>query len=303
MGQLEDMALFAKIVESGSITGAADHLGLAKSAVSKRLSDLEESLGVQLLNRTTRKSSLTEAGQRFYTQSQKILADTDEMLNEIGQEGTSLTGNLRIAAPLSFGIKHLSPVVSRFAANHPGLTVDLDFADRQVNLVEEGFDVAIRIAELESSSLIAKRFTTIRHILCASPTYLEKHPAPKHPKDLDQHRILRYKSPSGLAHQLKDANGQSFDLTGKTALISNNGDFLRQAAKDGLGIYFCPSFICYEELKSGQLMRLLPEFSATELGAYILYPRTRYLSSRVRTFIDHVTNSFSQHPYWDEGLF
>jgi len=150
MGQLEDMALFVNIVESGSITGTAEQLNIAKSAVSRRLADLESRLGVQLLTRTTRRSSLTEAGQIFYNQSQKILSDTEEMVTSISLAKSELSGTLKIAAPLSFGLKHLTPVVNSFAAAHPGLIIDLSFADRQINLIEEGVDLAIRIANLEN---------------------------------------------------------------------------------------------------------------------------------------------------------
>lgn len=300
MGQFEDMTLFIKIIESGSITEAANQLGLAKSAVSRRLSGLESRLGVQLLNRTTRKSSLTEAGQLFYNQAQKILHDTDDLISAVVSAKSELSGSLRIAVPLSFGLKHLSPVITQFAAQHPSLTIDLNFADHQVNLVEEGIDVAIRIANLESSSLIARRFTTIRHCICASPKYLETAGIPNHPADLAAHRLLGYKSPSGLTHVLSTPEGNQFDIGAQNIMVSNNGDFLRLAALEGLGLYFCPTFLCYEELASGQLIEVLNAYNKVELGAYIIYPQTRYLSSRVRAFIDHIVNSFADIPYWDQ---
>ncbi|OUR77089.1 hypothetical protein A9Q83_12800 [Alphaproteobacteria bacterium 46_93_T64] len=299
MGQFEDMALFVKIVESGSITATANQLNLAKSAISRRLSELEGRLGVQLLTRTTRRSSLTEAGQMFYNQAQKILSDTEEMVASVSIAKSELSGTLKIAAPLSFGLKHLAPVVNSFAAAHPGLIIDLNFADHQINLVEEGVDLAIRIANLESSSLIARRFTTIRHRLYASPKYLETHTPLHHPSQFSDHKFLRYKSPSGMMYQVSDPSGEQFDLGGKTAMISNNGDFLRQAAIDGLGLCFSPTFICWEDLKSGALVEVLPKYKAVELGAYAIYPQTRYLSSRVRLFIDHLTANFGDTPYWD----
>ena len=299
MGQFEDMTLFSKIVESGSITAAADQLGLAKSAVSRRLAELEGRLGVQLLNRTTRKSSLTDAGQLFYTQSQKILNDTQDMISAVSLAKSELSGTLRVAAPLSFGLKHLAPVVTRFASDHPALTIDLSFADRQVNLIEDGIDVAIRIAALENSSLIARRLTTIRHNICASPAYLARFGTPTHPDDLHHHRILRYKSPTGLVHRLTGANGQQYELGGQTAMLSNNGDFLRQAALEGLGLFFTPTFISYENVQDGSLIPGLTDYQTIELGAYAIYPQTRYLSSRVRLFIDHMARNFSEIPYWD----
>ncbi|WP_025899123.1 LysR family transcriptional regulator [Sneathiella glossodoripedis] len=299
MGKLEDMALFAKIVESGSITAAANQMGMAKSAVSKKLADLEKQIGTQLINRTTRKSSLTESGQLYYNQSQKILQDTDDLLAVVGSSKSELSGALRVGAPLSFGLKHLSPVISQFARKHPSLSIDLSFADHQVNLIEDGIDVAIRIANLEPSSLVARRFTTIRHCICASPDYLLKYGEPEHPSELASHKILRYKSPSGLSHVISDNNGEQYEVPTQSVLMSNNGDFLKSAALDGLGLYFCPTFLCSDDLKTGLLVPVLREFSLVELGAYIIYPQTRYLSSRVRHFIDHVVKSFADPPHWD----
>lgn len=299
MGQLEDMALFVSIVESGSITASAGQLNLAKSAISRRLADLEGRLGVQLLTRTTRRSSLTEAGQIFYNQAQKILSDTEEMVSSISLAKSELSGTLKIAAPLSFGLKHLAPVVNSFAVDHPGLIIDLSFADRQINLVEEGVDLAIRIANLENSTLVARRFTTIRHCLCASPEYLEKFGTPKKPADLISHRILRYKSPSGLVHRFYDKDKRPYEFGGQTAMMSNNGDFLRQAALDGIGLYFTPTFICWQDFKAKTLIPVLQNYETSDLGAYAIYPQTRYLSSRVRLFIDHLANCFGETPYWD----
>ncbi len=299
MGQLEDMALFSKIVESGSITAAAAQLGMAKSAVSKRLAELESKVGSQLINRTTRKSSLTEAGHLFYNQSQKILQDTDDLLTLVSSAKSELSGTLRIAAPLSFGLKHLSPVINEFASKHPALSIDLNFADHQINLIEDGIDVAIRIANLEPSSLVARRFTTIRHCICGSPEYIAQYGQPSHPQELADHKLLKYKSSSGLNHVITSSEGEQFELSDQSTLISNNGDFLRLAALDGLGLYFCPTFLCHKELASGALVTVLNEYKLVELGAYVIYPQTRYLSSRVRHFIDHIVASFKDPPLWD----
>jgi len=299
MGQFEDMALFVKIVEAGSITSAATQLCIAKSAVSRRLSELEGRLGVQLLTRTTRKSSLTEAGHLFYTRSIKILSDTEEMTAGISRAQSDLSGTLKIAAPLSFGLKHLAPVVTDFAKTHPALVIDLNFADWQINLIEEGIDVAIRIANLESSNLIARKFTTIRHCLCASPAYIELFGVPATPEQLSEHHILRYKSSSGLVPRLTDTKQRSYEISGHTVMLSNNGDFLRQAAIDGLGIYFCPTFICADDVTAGRLVPILTDYQNIVLGAYAVYPQTRYLSSRVRLFIDHLVDSFGPTPSWD----
>lgn len=300
MGQLEDMALFVRIIDTGSITATADQLNLAKSAVSRRLMILESNLGVQLLNRTTRKSSLTEAGLTYYQQAQGILTNVDDLKNAISEKTTDLTGTLKIAVPLSFGLLHLSPAVNKFAGLHPDLVIDIHFADRQVDLIEEGIDLTIRIAKLADSSLIARRLTTIRHMLCASPEYLLERGVPKTPDDLNDHDILRYKSPSGLSHQITDKQGNSIHIGGKTAMTSNNGDFLRQAALSGRGLYLSPTFLNWRDLKAGTLVAVLPQFKYLELGAYAVYPNTRFLPARVRQFIDFLSHYFGEIPYWDK---
>jgi len=299
MGQLEDMSLFVRIIDTGSITAAADQLGLAKSAVSRKLMILENSLGVQLLNRTTRKSSLTEAGLIYYQQAQGILANVDDLRNAVSEKNTELKGILKIAVPLSFGLLHLSPAVNEFSKLHPDLIIDIHFADRQVDLIEEGIDLTIRIAELADSSFIARRLSTIRHMLCASPAYLLKHGVPKTPEDLSDHDILRYKSPSGLTHQLTDEDGNNFDISGKTVMTANNGDFLRQAALSGRGIYLSPTFLNWRDIQSGTLVPILQDYKYLELGAYAIYPNTRFLSARVRQFIDFLSDYFGPSPYWD----
>ncbi|MEH6402032.1 MAG: LysR family transcriptional regulator [Sneathiella sp.] len=299
MGQLEDMSLFVRIIDTGSITATAEQLGLAKSAVSRRLMTLENGLGVQLLNRTTRKSSLTEAGLIYYQQAQGILANVDDLKNAVTEKNTELKGVLKIAVPLSFGLLHLSPAVNEFANLHPDLVIDIHFADRQVDLIEEGIDLTIRIANLSDSSLIARRLSTIGHMLCASPAYLLKHGVPKTPEDLKSHHILRYKSPSGISHQMTDNEGNSFDISGKTVMTANNGDFLKQAALNGRGIYLCPTFINWRDIQAGLLVPILADYNYLELGAYALYPNTRFLSARVRQFIDFLKEYFGETPYWD----
>lgn len=299
MGQFEDMNLFVRIVESGSITATADQMNIAKSAVSRRLMELENRLGVQLLNRTTRKSSLTEAGQVYYRQALNILSDTSDLNNLVSQGTTELRGKLKVSLPVSFGLLHLTPVINKFAAMHPELLFDLHFADRQIDLVEEGFDLAIRIADLADSSLMAKRITTIRHTLAASPDYLLKHGVPQTPKDLRDHDILKYNSPTGLAHILRDSEGNPHEIQGNVVTIANNGDFLKHSAIAGRGIYHTPTFICWQEFRTGALVPILSEYEQSELGAYVVYPQTRFLSQRVRQFIDFINDQFGPIPYWD----
>ncbi len=204
MGQLEDMNVFVRIVESGGISRASEQLGLAKSAVSRKLVQLESRLGVVLLNRTTRKSSLTEAGTNYYQSAIKILDDVSELNTTTADSNTSLEGTINLAAPLSFGLCHLSTAIDLFVKQHPNLSINIDFSDRQVDLIQEGLDLAFRIADLKDSNLIARKISPIRIVLCASPKYLQKFGVPKTPKELKQHNLLHYNVSGASTWKLTD---------------------------------------------------------------------------------------------------
>ncbi|MCG7588778.1 LysR family transcriptional regulator, partial [Photobacterium sp. OFAV2-7] len=194
MGQLEDMHVFIRVVETGSITKAAEQLNLAKSAVSKRLSELENRLNSKLINRTTRKSSLTEAGTLYYQQVKQILEEVDELNNRISSATQHLEGSLKLALPLSFGLSQLAPALDIYAKKYPNLKIETDFSDRKVDIVEEGFDLAFRIGHIEDSSFRARKIAPIKHVLCASPEYLEQHGTPASLEELKSHRFLKYGS-------------------------------------------------------------------------------------------------------------
>ena len=302
MGQLEDMDTFVRIIDAGSISQAANQLGVVKSAISRRLVDLEVRLGVQLLNRTTRKSSLTEAGRQYYERSIQILADVADINAATSNAKAALTGTFKISAPLSFGLLHMSEAINEFAGLHPDLIIHMDFNDRKVDLIEEGYDVAIRIAELKDSSLMALKLAPISNILCASPDYLAKMGTPQRPKDLKGHHILRYSNvPSNMWHFTgPDRRKQSINLPVK--MSANNGDFLKSAAKDGQGIIHSPTFIVWREIASGELVKILDDYPSPSLNAYAVYPQTRHLPGRVRLFIDFLKEKFGGEPYWDKGI-
>ncbi len=198
MGQLEDITVFIRIVDAGGISRAAEQLGTAKSAVSRRLVDLETRLGVRLINRTTRTSSLTDAGRSYYERVIKIVDDITELNALTEDSNLALEGTIKLAAPLSFGLCHLSPAISAFVKQYPQLSINVDFSDRQLDLVEEGLDLAFRIAYLKDSSLIARKISQIRMLLCASPNYLNQHGIPKTPNDLTNHQLLHYNSPNAF---------------------------------------------------------------------------------------------------------
>ena len=207
MSVFGEMNSFVRVVEAGSISKAAEQLGLAKSGVSRRLVELESRLGVRLLNRTTRRSSPTEAGRSYYEGAVKLLSDVAELEAVVADTEASLQGSLRLAAPLSFGLCHLSPAIEEFVRAHPGVLIDIDFSDRQIDLVAQGVDLAIRIAELRDSSLKARRICPIRLLLCASPTYLEQYGTPQTPDDLLHHHILQYDIGGGSVLRLADGRG------------------------------------------------------------------------------------------------
>lgn len=298
MGQMEDMETFVRIVEAGSISRAANQLGVVKSAVSRRLNDLETRLGVQLLARTTRSSSLTGAGQRYYTRARQVLGDIAEINAQAADANRNLSGALKVSAPLNFGIKHLCPIVSGFASTHPDLAIQMDFNDRQVDLVNEGYDLAIRIANLKDSSLKARKLFDISMLLCASPSYLAAHGTPKTIAELKAHKALHYGNANSRTWQLNAASGRKHAVHLEAKMTSNNGDFLCHAAIAGHGLILSPSFIVWDAIKSGELLPIMPEFHIEPITAYAVYPETRHLPQRVRRLMDALQSQLKNQPYW-----
>lgn len=303
MDRFENMNAFVRVVEAGGISAAADRMDVAKSVISRRLKELEEHLGVELFHRTTRQMNLTDSGRAFYQQSVRILADILEAEHATSQFHGALKGNLKVAVPLSFGLMHLGPAITAFLQTHPDIEFDLDFNDRQVDLLAEGFDLAVRIANLPDSSLIARRLASIQAVMCASPAYLERMGEPKSPEQLIKHRCLAYNLISNIDNwNIYDAAGQLIRTRIIPYLKASNGEFLRDAAVDGLGIALLPAFIVYREIERGALVPLLTEYHYTQLAAYAIYPQTRHLSQRVRAFVDFLSKRFEGMPYWDSCL-
>ncbi|MDX9765667.1 MAG: LysR family transcriptional regulator [Chiayiivirga sp.] len=301
MDRFDSLQTFVAVVEAGSFSAAAVRLDRAKSAVSRQLAALEAHLGVQLLNRTTRRLSFTEAGREFHERAQRILADLEEAELSVAAEQTALRGRLRLAAPLSFGVQHLAPALAEFLAQHPELVLDLDLDDRRINLVEEGFDLALRIGELPDSSLVARPLAPIRMQLCASPDYLRRHGTPRRPEDLAFHAGLVYGNvPEAQQWRLLDAAGKVHSVKVPARLRANNGDVLIRAAVDGLGVVVSPTFIAHRALAAGELVPLLPEYQAAGTMAYAVYPSRRHLPQRVRVLIDFLAQRFGDTPYWDQ---
>ncbi len=303
MNRFEELRTFVRVVEAGNISRAAERMNIAKSAVSRRITYLEERLGVALFRRTTRQLNLTESGHSFYERAVRILCDLEEAELAVSQAHATLSGVLRVAVPLSFGLLHLGPAITDFAKTHPHVQFDLDFNDRHVDLLQEGFDLAIRIATLADSSFIARRLSTVNSVVCASPTYLEQRGVPTTPNDLEQHACLVYSNLSEpQSWRYRDAAGAVGRVKVPVALKANNGDFLRIAAVAGHGIVMQPTFIVYKSVEQGELVPLLTNYRWPAVNAYALYPQTRHLSGRVRAFVDFLGKRFSGIPYWDECL-
>jgi len=300
MDKFEDLQAFVSVVESGSFTAAADRLHADKSAISRRVSSLEEHLGVQLMRRTTRSLNLTDTGRSFYERSARILADLEEAESAVAQEHGELSGRLRVALPLSFGVLHMGPPIDEFSRMHPRVQFDLDLNDRHVDLVQDDIDVAIRIGALSDSSLIARRLFKSRIIVCASPGYLEKNGTPATPEDLQDHRCLVYSNLRDPGHwSWRDGEGLEQRVRVPVAMQANNGNLLSNAASDGLGIVMQPTFIAHAAVRAGVLVPILTDFAWPEANAYAVYPPARHLSHRVRAFIDLLADYFAATPYWD----
>ncbi len=303
MDRFADMQLFVKVVDAGSISGAAERLGIAKSAASRRLAEMEARLGVQLLQRTTRRLNLTESGRAYYERCRQILADVEETELAVSSVHGALGGRLRVALPLSFGLLHLAPLIDAFCSQHPAIEFELDFNDRRVDLMQEGFDVAVRIAHLEDSSLIARRLTVIRHIVCASPAYLSAHGLPENPQDLAQHAGLGYSNrPSPGLWTCETADGETHNVRIPIKLEANNGDFLCRMAVAGHGVLMLPTFYVAGPVARGELVPLLEHCRWPELNAYAVYPPTRHLSTRVRAFVDFLVERLGGEPPWDRAM-
>lgn len=291
MNRSLEMAVFAGIVDAGSFVAAADALGMSKAAVSRHMSALESRLGVRLLHRTTRKLSLTEEGQIFLHRAREILGTMEEAESIVSDRALLPTGKLRINAPVSFGISHLAGLWAEFLERYPDIELDISLNDRAVDLVEEGYDLAIRISTLPSSSLVCRRLSSTRMTLCASPDYLARHGMPSAPQDLARHRLLAYALWQGQEEWPFHGPEGPVHVRVKARVHSNNGNTCRMIALDGGGIALEPSFIVRDDIASGALVALLPEYRSLELGIYAVYPTRRQLSPKVRAMIDYLAAS------------
>lgn len=298
MDRALEMQVFCTVVDKGSFVGAAEPLEMSKAAISRYVSGLEERLGVRLLHRTTRKLSLTEEGRQFYHQAREVLTLMDQAEEAVSSSAPEPTGVLRINAPVSFGVLHLAPIWAGFMKAYPNVELDISLNDRLVDLVEEGFDAAVRIARMESSSLVGRRLASTRMCLCASPDYLASHPEINTLADLENHGVIAYTNfASGNEWLFEGPHGTETVRT-RSIVRCNNGDTCHSIALAGGGIALQPSFMVAEDLRKGDLVEILPAYRSVELGIYVVYPSRKHLATKVRVLINFLAERFA-HPQWE----
>jgi DNA-binding transcriptional LysR family regulator len=288
METLKRMAIFSRVVEAGGFSAAARQIGLAKSAVSKHIMELERHIGVKLLNRTTRRLSLTEAGNLYYEACARLVTEATDATNKISGLSEQLTGSLRVSCPLALGNDYLVPVITAFADIYPDLKIELLVDDQVVNMVEEGIDVAIRIGWLADSTLIARKLTESPRLLCASPSYIEKYGTPKHPQDLVKHQWVVFTLLPTPYRQTLKKKGQQQTISVNGRFKTNNAVTLRSLLLAGNGIGVLSEFMVTEELRKGKLVHLLSDYDAGAAGVYAVYPNKHYQLSKVHLFITYL---------------
>ncbi|MBC7579331.1 MAG: LysR family transcriptional regulator [Tardiphaga sp.] len=299
MDKLNSLRAFVKVVELGSFSEAGRQLRLSRSAISKYVGELEQSLGVQLLNRTTRHASPNETGQAYFERALAVLADLDAADQAVAQVQATPRGLLRVNAPMSFGTLQLGPAIADFMAEYPELQIQLMLSDHQVDAMQGGFDVTLRIADLESSSLIARKIVAIDRVICASPEYLVRHGEPNTPAELRQHALLTYGFLlTGNQWKLTGEGGDHW-IQPRWTLCANNAEVLRDAAIAGRGVALLPTFIAGDALRKKLLRAFLDSYKAPPLTLYAVYPPTRHLAVKVRLFIDFLVGRFAGAPPWD----
>jgi DNA-binding transcriptional LysR family regulator len=297
MDRLAAMQAFAKVVETGSFTKAAEALGISRTMATVHVGRLEEHLHVRLLNRTTRRLSLTEAGNAYYERCAALLAEIDVVESSLEAMAEEPAGVLKISAPVSFGVLHLGAALAEFAQKHPAVRFDVSLNDRTVDLVDEGYDLAIRIARLVDSSLVARRLALTSLRVCAAPEYVRKHGAPKHPRELASRPAFGYAYSGAGDKWTFTRAGETVEVRVRTESRANNGDLIRMMAMHGHGIALLPDFIVAGDLKSKRLVPLLPGWDAPELGIFAVYPSRKYLSAKVRTLVDFLAARFARRQW------
>jgi DNA-binding transcriptional LysR family regulator len=299
LDRLLAMNVFVKVVEQGSFARAAERLDMSTSAVSRRLAELETHLDTRLLNRTTRRISLTESGQAFYERALQVLADLDEAEALASSSTATPRGTIRLTCSINFGVKHLAPAMGCFQARYSAVLFDVSVSDRFVDLVEEGRDLAIRIGDIGNANLIARKIGEMRLVTCASPAYLKRHGTPRRPEDLGRHNCLTYEyAPVRNQWSFRNRDGADVKVRIAGSVHGNNGEMLAAIAVEGVGIAFEPDFIVSPLIKAGKLVPILKNYQPAPLPIYAIYPSRRHLSAKVRSFVDFLVERFADKRDW-----
>ena len=300
MDKLQGMQLFTRVVESGSFTAGADQMGISRALASKLIQNLEDDLGVRLLNRTTRRISLTDPGKNYYQRASEILVQLAEAEAEAAQLQVEPRGRMRVSAPISFSVRHLAPALCEFQRRFPLVEIELELNDRLVDLVDEGFDMAIRIGKLADSSLVARRIAPACLILTASPAYLERAGTPTHPAELSKHNLLIYTLSTRSDELVLERKGEKVATKIHGNLHVNNGDYIAAATLEGHGISVLPNFIVGDHIKRGDLVPVLADWTVPPVAIHAVYAQTRSLPAKTRVLIDFLVERFGPEPYWEE---
>ena len=296
---LGEMTIFSRVVSAGSLSAAAKELGMSTAVVSRRLAALESRLGVRLINRTTRSLHLTDEGARYYDACTRLLAEIEEADAAVAAGRAEPQGPLRVALPAAFGHLHVAPLIPRFAARYPSVQLALSLSDRNVNVIEEGFDLAVRIADLADSSLAARKLAPNRRVVCASPDYLRRNGTPQTPQDLVGHNCLTTNDFT-MTWDYKDPEGEPGAVRVSGRYACDNWEVLREWAIAGLGVALKSTWDVRQQLEDGSLVPLLPGYTfASEVAIYAVYPHRRFLPAKTRAFIEFLADSFGPEPYWD----
>lgn len=298
MNRLECDRMFIAVMEAGSFTGGAQLLGTSSGQASKLVSRLEAELGVRLLNRTTRSVSPTEAGRAYHDRLRVLIEELDRLDSEIRSISQTPRGRLRVAAPLTFGIRELAPALNDFAARYPEIELEVSFSDRAVNVVDDGFDLAVRVGQPDDSSLIIRKLCSVRIVAVAARAYLERHPAPETPADLARHDCI-------IDTNFRDPRRWPFGKPPGTPVSGrlrfSNAEACLQAAEDGLGLACLPAFVAGEAIRAGRVVRLLPDYETAPYDIFLLYPHSRHLAAKVRLLVDALVERFRDSPHWEQG--
>jgi DNA-binding transcriptional LysR family regulator len=298
LDRIMSMEVFVRTAQAGSLSAAALAMGLSKSTVSKHLSALEEHLGVLLINRTTRRLSLTELGLAYRDHAQRILAEIEEAELAIQEHTVEPKGKLKVNAPMSFGISHIAPLLPGFMLAHPRVEIELVLDDRRVDLVEEGVDIAIRIGRLDDSQLIARRLASVGFICAAADRYLQTHRPVETPEDLASHNCLRYSLNRQPSEWRFERGGESLAVKVKGTLTANNGEALTEAAVSGLGIVYQPAFIIGGDIAAGRLRPLLADWGTPTIDIHAVFPEQRRLQPKLRRFVDYLAQALRRPNLW-----